>query len=191
MHAGDTRSRVGVADRFLMVILKNRGVKRVTGTRAAGHERRIVGQNGAGVEQVVHVEGQFLCQTDRPFTRAGVGRTTTRRDEQLDLTGRFSAHNGRRVRDNPELVRKAMRIRFASDVRSTSRLAEREGFALSHAEPTGEAWSDGRFPEPRRLSRRRRRWRRGRDSNPRNPSGFNGFQDRRLKPLGHLSGGDR
>jgi hypothetical protein len=31
------------------------------------------------------------------------------------------------------------------------------------------------------------KWRRERDSNPRNPSGFNGFQDRRLKPLGHLS----
>jgi hypothetical protein len=31
-------------------------------------------------------------------------------------------------------------------------------------------------------------WRRGRDSNPWKPSGFNGFQDRRLKPLGHLSG---
>jgi hypothetical protein len=30
-------------------------------------------------------------------------------------------------------------------------------------------------------------WRRGRDSNPWKPSGFNGFQDRRLKPLGHLS----
>lgn len=31
------------------------------------------------------------------------------------------------------------------------------------------------------------KWRRGRDSNPWKPSGFNGFQDRRLKPLGHLS----
>src|SRR5512138_959337 len=30
-------------------------------------------------------------------------------------------------------------------------------------------------------------WRRGRDSNPWYPSGYNGFQDRRLKPLGHLS----
>jgi hypothetical protein len=30
-------------------------------------------------------------------------------------------------------------------------------------------------------------WRRERDSNPRKPFGFNGFQDRRLKPLGHLS----
>ena len=30
-------------------------------------------------------------------------------------------------------------------------------------------------------------WRRGRDSNPWNPFRFNGFQDRRLKPLGHLS----
>src|SRR6185369_14075953 len=32
-------------------------------------------------------------------------------------------------------------------------------------------------------------WRRGRDSNPRTPFEVNGFQDRRLKPLGHLSGG--
>src|SRR5437870_3480485 len=32
-------------------------------------------------------------------------------------------------------------------------------------------------------------WRRGRDSNPWKPFGFNGFQDRRLKPLGHLSAG--
>src|SRR5687767_7732321 len=31
-------------------------------------------------------------------------------------------------------------------------------------------------------------WRRERDSNPRAPFGANGFQDRRLKPLGHLSG---
>jgi hypothetical protein len=31
-------------------------------------------------------------------------------------------------------------------------------------------------------------WRRERDSNPRYPSGYSGFQDRRLKPLGHLSG---
>ena len=31
-------------------------------------------------------------------------------------------------------------------------------------------------------------WRRGRDSNPWKPFDFNGFQDRRLKPLGHLSG---
>ena len=30
-------------------------------------------------------------------------------------------------------------------------------------------------------------WRRGRDSNPWKPFDFNGFQDRRLKPLGHLS----
>ena len=30
-------------------------------------------------------------------------------------------------------------------------------------------------------------WRRERDSNPRNPSEFSGFQDHRLKPLGHLS----
>src|SRR5688500_16039204 len=30
-------------------------------------------------------------------------------------------------------------------------------------------------------------WRRERDSNPRAPFGANGFQDRRLKPLGHLS----
>ena len=30
-------------------------------------------------------------------------------------------------------------------------------------------------------------WRRERDSNPRKPSDFSGFQDRRLKPLGHLS----
>src|SRR5918993_4068500 len=30
-------------------------------------------------------------------------------------------------------------------------------------------------------------WRRERDSNPRKPFDFNGFQDRRLKPLGHLS----
>ena len=30
-------------------------------------------------------------------------------------------------------------------------------------------------------------WRRKRDSNPRNPFEFNGFQDRRLKPLGHSS----
>ena len=30
-------------------------------------------------------------------------------------------------------------------------------------------------------------WRRERDSNPRNGFPFNGFQDRRLKPLGHLS----
>jgi hypothetical protein len=30
-------------------------------------------------------------------------------------------------------------------------------------------------------------WRRGRDSNPWKPSDFSGFQDRRLKPLGHLS----
>ena len=30
-------------------------------------------------------------------------------------------------------------------------------------------------------------WRRRRDSNPRNLSGFSGFQDRRLKPLGHPS----
>jgi hypothetical protein len=29
--------------------------------------------------------------------------------------------------------------------------------------------------------------RRGRDSNPRYPYGHNGFQDRRLKPLSHLS----
>src|SRR5688500_19394859 len=32
------------------------------------------------------------------------------------------------------------------------------------------------------------RWRRERDSNPRAPFGANGFQDRRLKPLGHPSG---
>ena len=32
-----------------------------------------------------------------------------------------------------------------------------------------------------------KKWRRGRDSNPWKPFGFNGFQDRRLKPLGHLS----
>ena len=31
-------------------------------------------------------------------------------------------------------------------------------------------------------------WRRERDSNPRTPFEVNGFQDRRLKPLGHLSG---
>src|ERR1035441_1716108 len=31
------------------------------------------------------------------------------------------------------------------------------------------------------------RWRRKRDSNPRYPSGYNGFNDRRLKPLGHSS----
>jgi hypothetical protein len=31
------------------------------------------------------------------------------------------------------------------------------------------------------------RWRRGWDSNPRNPYGFNGFQDRRFRPLSHLS----
>ena len=31
------------------------------------------------------------------------------------------------------------------------------------------------------------KWRRERDSNPRAPFGANGFQDRRLKPLGHLS----
>ncbi len=31
-------------------------------------------------------------------------------------------------------------------------------------------------------------WRRERDSNPRYHSWYNGFQDRRLKPLGHLSG---
>jgi hypothetical protein len=30
-------------------------------------------------------------------------------------------------------------------------------------------------------------WRRERDSNPRAPFGANGFQDRRLKPLGHPS----
>src|SRR4029434_7352022 len=33
--------------------------------------------------------------------------------------------------------------------------------------------------------------RRGRDSNPWKPFCFNGFQDRRLKPLGHLSARDR
>ena len=32
------------------------------------------------------------------------------------------------------------------------------------------------------------RWRRGRDSNPRNPCGLSGFQDRRNRPLCHLSG---
>ncbi len=30
-------------------------------------------------------------------------------------------------------------------------------------------------------------WRRGRDSNPRWASAHSGFQDRRLRPLGHLS----
>ncbi len=30
-------------------------------------------------------------------------------------------------------------------------------------------------------------WRRKRDSNPRTPFDVNGFQDRRLKPLGHSS----
>src|SRR5687768_2002296 len=34
-------------------------------------------------------------------------------------------------------------------------------------------------------------WRRERDSNPRNSFPFNGFQDRRLKPLGHPSAGWR
>ena len=32
-----------------------------------------------------------------------------------------------------------------------------------------------------------RKWRRGRDSNPRDPRGPNGFQDRRNRPLCHLS----
>ncbi len=34
---------------------------------------------------------------------------------------------------------------------------------------------------------RGRRWRRGRDSNPRCPCGQSGFQDRRIRPLCHLS----
>ncbi len=33
-------------------------------------------------------------------------------------------------------------------------------------------------------------WRRRRDSNPRDPFESNGFQDRRLRPLGHSSGSD-
>src|SRR5438046_7351007 len=44
------------------------------------------------------------------------------------------------------------------------------------------AFGETTFAWPRRES-----WRRGRDSNPWYPSGYNGFQDRRLKPLGHLS----
>ena len=34
-------------------------------------------------------------------------------------------------------------------------------------------------------------WRRGRDSNPRNRYRFNGFQDRRYRPLSHLSASGR
>ncbi len=42
-------------------------------------------------------------------------------------------------------------------------------------------------PEPRAQRALGEGWRRGRDSNPWKPFGLNGFQDRRLKPLGHLS----
>src|SRR5688572_13076709 len=68
-----------------------------------------------------------------------------------------------------------------------SGVAEREGFGAGlggakHAAPNRKASRSAT-----RASGSKRDWRRERDSNPRNPSGFNGFQDRRLKPLGHLS----
>ena len=67
-------------------------------------------------------------------------------------------------------------------------LATLQGFALSPDEPDGESGSDGSPPDPPMSERSERDWRRGRDSNPRTPFEVNGFQDRRLKPLGHLSG---
>jgi site-specific DNA recombinase len=45
----------------------------------------------------------------------------------------------------------------------------------------------GPFPDGSDAGSNALRWRRRRDSNPRYPSGYSGFQDRRLKPLGHSS----
>ena len=52
-------------------------------------------------------------------------------------------------------------------------------FAVTAAEPAGVSLAVA--------AEGREGWRRERDSNPRKPFDFNGFQDRRLKPLGHLS----
>ena len=61
-----------------------------------------------------------------------------------------------------------------------------------HTSPTKPSRHIRRIPiRPTRASTPMKRtllaWRRKRDSNPRNPFEFNGFQDRRLKPLGHSS----
>jgi hypothetical protein len=64
-------------------------------------------------------------------------------------------------------------------------VAEREGFVPSRDERHGsrDCLKASRSGQLAGAS-----WRRGRDSNPRNRYRLNGFQDRRYRPLSHLSG---
>ena len=64
-------------------------------------------------------------------------------------------------------------------------MAEREGFVPETAKAVSRIVPEAGPSQPVRKAK----WRRGRDSNPRNRYRFNGFQDRRYRPLSHLSVG--
>jgi hypothetical protein len=77
----------------------------------------------------------------------------------------------------------------ADRIRRSSALWGRSGVrhSLRRSLPSTITWMAKTQEIPRKSRWMSENWRRGRDSNPWKPFDFNGFQDRRLKPLGHLS----